>query len=382
MSLWVAQNLWIRWNGHETARETHFFPLYNQYPAEAMAVEDMSDLPVEVLKQEPQEPKNLKVYHNKMPRVITAFQRDPKYLDWKNRLLWLTALAVSCAAAVSVKWTALATPGMIAIECFFGFFFVKRPLPLLSLLYMGFVCLVEYILWFAIHLALLPKSGDGDAFMHPDFQATLINNTHYDPNAAGPPFWWTFLDLNREMFDANARITEPHHWMSKWYSWPLNQRGVLYFAEDVIKYVRSQVYLLGNPAVCWLVLMALAFAFTVESLQLRYRTTMWVTSHPVLRRYGKCAGYCIAAYVLSLLPYIAVSRAAFIYHYIPSLLYGMILTGLSVDLLGSGTNWKLLFFAAITAVCSAVWYYYSPWVYATPLHIHEHTRRQWLPGWD
>lgn len=190
------------------------------------------------------------------------------------------------------------------------------------------------------------------------------------------------MDLNREMFEANARITEPHHWMSKWYSWPLNQRGVLYYAGEVSKNVRSQVYLLGNPAVCWIVLGALLFAFAVQSIILRYRATARVTTNVAFRRYARSAGYCIAAYVLSLLPYIAVSRAAFIYHYIPSLIYGIILTGLSVDIFGSGIHVKLLIFALLFSVSAAAWYHFSPWVYGTPLHVQEHQRRQWLSGWD
>ena len=38
--------------------------------------------------------------------------------------------------------------------------------------------------------------------------------------------------LNGEMLSANARIAIRHAWESKWYEWPLNLRGILYYAKD------------------------------------------------------------------------------------------------------------------------------------------------------
>ena len=42
-----------------------------------------------------------------------------------ERNLWCLAVGVTTSCAISIKWTALATPGMIGMESFFGFFFQK-----------------------------------------------------------------------------------------------------------------------------------------------------------------------------------------------------------------------------------------------------------------
>jgi dolichyl-phosphate-mannose--protein O-mannosyl transferase len=39
---------------------------------------------------------------------------------------WCVAVAVATSSAISIKWTGLATPGMIGLESFFGFFFLRR----------------------------------------------------------------------------------------------------------------------------------------------------------------------------------------------------------------------------------------------------------------
>ena len=45
----------------------------------------------------------------------------------KERIQWIAAVGVTCNLAVSIKWTALATPGMIAVESLMAVFFLKKP---------------------------------------------------------------------------------------------------------------------------------------------------------------------------------------------------------------------------------------------------------------
>ena len=156
-----------------------------------------------------------------------------------DRLRWSILLGVACAAAVSVKFTALATPGLIALECFFAFCFIRRPVPFIDLIVMAVSAFLFYVANYVIHFTILTKSGDGDAFMLSDFQATLPGNSHYDPDAQFN-FWRTFFYLNREMVDASARITTRHNWESTWKQWITNARGVLYWSESK-KGLTSQV---------------------------------------------------------------------------------------------------------------------------------------------
>ena len=47
--------------------------------------------------------------------------------------------------------------------------------------------------------------------------------------------------------------------------------------------------------------------------------------------------FCVLTYALNLLPYIAVNRSAFCYHYMPALMYAELLSALTIDrLFGEG----------------------------------------------
>ncbi len=63
---------------------------------------------------------------------------------------------------------------------------------------------------------------------------------------------WSTAVLNREMFEANARIDTPHHWQSKWYQWMYNGRGLLFWSvPEPGTGNMGLVYLIGNPVVVW-----------------------------------------------------------------------------------------------------------------------------------
>jgi len=78
----------------------------------------------------------------------------------------------------------------------------------------------------------------------------------------------------------------------------------------------------------------------------------------------------------NLLPYVLVTRSCFIYHYMPALMYGEIMTALLVDKL-AGRKFMPLACKVILAVVLAVWLHFAPWVYA----IRECGRRGSLSRW-
>ena len=75
------------------------------------------------------------------------------------------------------------------------------------------------------------------------------------------------------MLSANARIAVRHAWESKWYEWPLNLRGILYYAKDNSaeggEGTTATIYLLGNPLVLWPMLGFLVLTFALVAFYLR-----------------------------------------------------------------------------------------------------------------
>lgn len=141
----------------------------------------------------------------RVAKAASALATDSRVLGVWQRLLWVVAVGMSCANAVSIKFTGLATPGMIAVESFFALWFLRRSVPMLDLLAIAAVVIVAFILYYYLHFGLLPNTGDGDAFMSVEFQRTLVNNTHYDPNAERPPFLKLTYDVSRKSRVARRR---------------------------------------------------------------------------------------------------------------------------------------------------------------------------------
>eukprot|EP00168_Porphyra_purpurea_P020733 TRINITY_DN8855_c0_g1_i1.p3 TRINITY_DN8855_c0_g1~~TRINITY_DN8855_c0_g1_i1.p3 ORF type:complete len:212 (-),score=88.67 TRINITY_DN8855_c0_g1_i1:32-667(-) len=117
------------------------------------------------------------------------------------RLRWLVATAAAGAAAVSVKYTAVATPVLIAgVSLLGGPAGAGTRLEVWEMAIAAAVAAALYVSLFAVHFWLLPSTGDGDGFMLLPFQEALVGGPHYKPGARRPPFWRSFLWLNGEMY--------------------------------------------------------------------------------------------------------------------------------------------------------------------------------------
>lgn len=303
----------------------------------------------------------------------------------KERAVWLFLTGVTAGTALSIKHTALATPGLIAIISFFGLHFLSEPLWLLECIYAAVCGLTVYVTSFYIMFnALWHTGGKYDNFMPMHFKKTLIGGDHYDPNAKRANFWRLFLYLNRRMVQSNAGIKKRHTWESDWYQWIVNWRGVLYFVareeKDGIK-VKRKIYLLGNPVIIYATLACVVVFFVLLLLSVRYRNCHFIRSRYKDFMWKRNNGiFLLAGWLCNLLPYILVDRAAFIYHYMPGLFYGQLLTAVVVDFLPPKARMATVLAALVTTVAAFV--YWSPWIYGFAITQEQHEARQWLPKWN
>lgn len=237
------------------------------------------------------------------------------YLGWRNtrKWWWLLAAAALAGMAMSVKWTGLtfvALPVIIEALTWKSWSRTLRVYAAYAL-----IPFVLYVSFFAVHLTLLNHSGEGDAFMTPEFQKTLVGSTYRDsPDITPLPLAGKIIELNYQMYDANARLTADHPYGSKWYGWPFMQKPISYWVEGT-----NQIWLIGNPIV-WL-------GSTVGVL-----ITIWLLLTKKLKpRERKAVYFLLVGYLINYLPFIGITRVMFLYHYLIPLGYALLLSGIALE---------------------------------------------------
>jgi dolichyl-phosphate-mannose--protein O-mannosyl transferase len=87
------------------------------------------------------------------------------------------------------------------------------------------------------------------------------------------------------------------------------------------------------------------------------------------------------AWLFNLLPYLAVTRQAFVYHYMPGLFYAQLLITRWLEAVLPPKS-HIHVFRLLAVAVSAVYVFYMPWIYSLPLHPEGHEARRWLKTWD
>ena len=137
------------------------------------------------------------------------------------------------------------------------------------------------------------------------------------------------------------------------------------------------MYLLGNPAVLWSVVGFMGIALSVCAAYLRYVSMPGLEAMAGLKPFVAQVTFCFVVFWLNLLPYLGVKRSTFIYHYMPALVYGQLITARTFDALLPRRSVPA-YARAYLLIILAVFVFYVPWIYALPLNSEGHQRRRWL----
>ena len=154
------------------------------------------------------------------------------------------------------------------------------------------------------------------------------------------------------------------------------------------------VYLLGNPFVWWFstfcfAISPLVFLSTDGSFWKFQRHLHLEHASPTAafpRRFSYLLLQVYIGWVASILPYALISRACFIYHYMPSLIFAVIITGVVADCLVARfsvppfVQWAVVM-ALVSAFMWAFWFF-IPLSYGTPMTRLENHERRWFEGWN
>jgi dolichyl-phosphate-mannose-protein mannosyltransferase len=296
----------------------------------------------------------------------------------------LSLSATLAGAAAATKWTGLTALGLIGLAWFIETPNVKahwrRLLPQAAILII--VPALVYMAAFAAHFALLTRSGDGDAFMSPRYQSTLIGDAQYDP-AARMSFWDRFVELNTVMHSSEASLkTVTHPYGSPWYSWPLLKRPIYYWAGDTAANGhQGNIYLMGNPLIWWGVLVII---FTMLLAR--------IDRPKLFRSYRFIIPFLVVAYLANFVPFMFIDRVMFLYHYFFAFLFSLAIAVLGLGLMAGWTDrsdqfWHFpsrtsaIIYGSVLLVALAGFLFFAPLSYGWSISPEALQHRIWLPTW-
>ncbi len=312
-----------------------------------------------------------------------AILKGPKvaFRDVAILVCTLVLTGVTSGLAVSTRWTAFATPVLIAIISSFGIPpFCCEPLNALECAILFGSMFFSYFASFAAFFWAADSTGTGDAFMTELFRTCLKGAAENlaEQGACKMTVWKRFRELNETIFRYSKGIRGKDKWGSSWFLWIFNYRGALYFREETPDKKISMIYVLMNPAMNLLINAFIGLFFVVLCYNIRYRTKMSI-SEP-FRNHLRRGCVLFFGWIGSMAPTMVVYRSGPVYQYLPGLFFAQALAACGFDLIPP--KGRPLAATVCIATMVAAFVYWSPWVYATPLLDAAHVQRRWLPRWD
>ena len=243
-----------------------------------------------------------------------------------------------------------------------------------------------------------------------------------DPS--GDSFW----TLQAKTYDYHKRVggVNAHPYCSLWFTWPLMLRPIAYFyktsnsVNDLPSVVGPplpqnagsviyDVHAMGNPFLWWfstaaIVLLFGLFAHQIWQWQMQPSSSMGLAaksgsspgfgtsatglnsfalnSSSTLNTQSWVVLYIALNWAANLLPWLEVTRCAFLYHYMESLVFALLGLALLVDRwLQSPLRPRKRLGFAIIAIVLLAFIFWMPIYLGLPLSPIEIQMRRWLPSW-
>ena len=272
--------------------------------------------------------------------------------------LTLTGVALGCAlqckyamALTTLAWLGLqnlVTLGDTAAQGY-GWRVLVGQSAMRGALLLG-IPLALHLCFLATHFAHVPNTGNGDNYLSPHFQSTLLGNKHAASVAvASRP---GFLSLAWEhaqaqfWYNRNMAIMFPrgsHPFDTAWHTWPLAARGIYFnlvadwnaLASNVAGKHTLGFFLHPNPVITLLTTGTVVLATATLVARLCRLLTPFQSLETARAARSRLAdslrpggsGSLVVAYMLHWLPYATQERQTFLLYYLPAYYFAILLAG-------------------------------------------------------
>lgn len=202
------------------------------------------------------------------------------------------------------------------------------------------------------------------------------------------PFLSKFWEMQLKMLESKKELSNEHTFGSRPSWWPLMRRGVAYW---IAKENNAQVFCIGNPFVWWTTTLSLPVYFGLLVFYLlRRRRKVHDLSEDSWRQFVFCGEAVVVGYFLHFVTFFPMERTLFIHHYLPALLFKIILLPVLLQHVYKeifrfkALQWMLYAccgFLVFIVLCG--FQVFSPFTYGhVALSAADINQRKWLRTWD
>ncbi|MGH2405711.1 MAG: phospholipid carrier-dependent glycosyltransferase [bacterium] len=171
-----------------------------------------------------------------------------------------------------------------------------------------------------------------------------------------------FVRHQISMYEFHATLTAPHPYQSRWSSWPLLLRPIWYEYQEVGPQVYRGILAIGNPLVWWASLPAFAL-IAARAVRLRAMPETFLA----------------AGFAISYIQYAFITRALFLYHFLPALLFLIMALAAVLARIRARVGGGVVLVFLVLAVGWVVAFY--PVLSALPIHGPRYWRLMWFGTW-
>lgn len=172
------------------------------------------------------------------------------------------------------------------------------------------------------------------------------------------------IENQRQMYSYHSTLDSTHPYSSSWYQWPVIQRPMLYYLEDVGDTLKAGISAMGNPLVWWMGIPAFLYMLYLTFIK-KNRASLFLA----------------VGYLAQYMPWMGISRCTFIYHYFPSVPFVVLMIGYSIyKITENKPKLKIAAFVYTAAVIGLFVAFY-PVISGYPTTVEYVKCLKWLKSW-
>eukprot|EP00298_Acanthocystis_sp_HF-20_P017090 c21663_g2_i1.p1 GENE.c21663_g2_i1~~c21663_g2_i1.p1 ORF type:complete len:609 (+),score=201.09 c21663_g2_i1:300-2126(+) len=314
-------------------------------------------------------------------------------LSFKEEIFWTFMTGFMLGCAVSVKYTAIGTMGLVGVHQAIAIFTlmwnsekskvqtiiqVSKKAIWKSFLMIFTISSIFFGLWI-LHIFILPYEGQGTGFMNEEFQMSLVPKLSVDGGTPDPDAcpnhynawkdcgWPAITQKECESIGCCYDPTSTRKWCYPKGIVPRTQMSLVNKIKEVLRATwsnnqgetvmihphmsewwewptmncrqvpfgsvrpKGKIISIGNPAVWWTVIATFFISLLVGIIYSIYKFT--ISTKTIISSSFVVFVSLWIGYVCNVVPYMLIPRSKFVYHYIPALEVGCLLVAFSVNFL-------------------------------------------------